>query len=151
HVWCTLVIAQGNVERTKEFAESFRMVGTGYYLGRYAKDQTDADLYRAVEIGGLETKEVQEAVSQRFLGAGCIVGAFGALTPQGRLPGQYDLLAGFLLKSKCPAWDQAIEQFEAATPKLDKALTGFLTALDSRYADPDALNYVGACFKNQGY
>ena len=151
HVWCTLVIAQSNVQQIREFADSFRIVGANHYLGQFTKNRKDADLYRAAEIGGLEAKQIREALSQRMLAHGFHVAAFVVHSPSSRLPGPDDQLASFLLKAMNPAWDEAMAQFEAEKPNLDKALNLFLAALETRYADPDALNYVGVCFKELGY
>ena len=151
NIWCTLLISQSNVQRVKEFADSFRSVGASHYLAKFSETEKDADLYRAFEIGGQEMLEVREAISQRFLAQGFRVAAFIVSSPKAHLPRPDEPLAVFLAKSKCKSWEDALEHYQTEKPDLEKALDGFLLALETRYGDPDALNYVGVCFRELGF
>jgi tetratricopeptide (TPR) repeat protein len=149
-LWCTLVVGEKGIEQAKEFSESFRVAGGQHYLGLFAKDKAEADLCRAFEIDGAR-QEIREQLGKHLLAKGCRAAAFLVLSPDSGFPDPDDPLGKFLAKVKDPHWDEAMRHFEAEKPNLEKALDGFFLALDTRYTDPDALNYAGACLRELGW
>jgi len=150
HVWCTLVIAQSNMRRVGEIAADFRLVGSGHYLRQYAQTQAPADLFRAFEIDP-HSNEIRSALAHHLLGKGCRVAAFCVSEPKAALPGAKDALARYLAGTPNPSWEKALAHFEAEKPDLPRALDAFLMALETRYANADSFNYVGACFRTLGW
>jgi tetratricopeptide (TPR) repeat protein len=150
HVWCTVLVSQGNVRRAGEFADQFRVAGAAHYLDLFKKGENPADLYRAFEINPL-AEEVRAALAQHFLDRGCRVAAFVVRSPAAQLPGRDDALGKYLAGTQNPAWEKGLKEFQSDRPRLDLALDSFLRALDAQYVNPDALNYVGACYRELGW
>jgi Flp pilus assembly protein TadD len=147
---CTVIVAEKNVATARKFAPAFRLTGGRYYLAAYRRSGRQSDLYKAFECDP-DSDEVRAALGRSFLAAGQRVAAFLVRAKKARLPGPDDPLAAFLKGATEPAYQEAVKEFEADRPDLNKALRAFLTALDGQYANPDALNYVGACYQNLGW
>jgi tetratricopeptide (TPR) repeat protein len=149
-LWCTLVVSQSNVSRMKEFADQFRRTGAYHYLKSASGDATATCLYKAFELKP-DLTEVRAALSRHFLSQGYRVAAFVVHQKDTRLPQADDSLAQFLLSSPDTSWDEGRKWYQSEKPDLIKALGAFLRALDTRYIDPDAFNYVGVCYQQLGW
>ena len=147
---CLCLVAQANVDVAKDFAERLGRAGLEHFLDDFRKTSEIQSLYRAFEFDA-ESQKAREGLAKEFLARGQRIAAYVIQQQKAKLPGADDPLARFLAGSDDPAWREGMDLFQAKTPDLERALPALLRGLDSRYADPDAFNYVGVCYRKLGY
>ncbi|MEI8371832.1 MAG: tetratricopeptide repeat protein [Planctomycetota bacterium] len=149
-LWCTVIVAEGNVKLAKDFVRQIGIVGVQHYLDDFRKTKSIADLYRAFEFNP-ESKDVRAELVKEFSVRGQRVAAYVVQDATAKLPLPDEPLARFLQSTENPAWREGMEHFQAKTPDLERASAALLRSLDFRYADPDAFNYIGVCYRKLGY
>lgn len=149
-VWCTVIVAEDQVRRAKDFAQHVEQVGGQRFLELFRANKSRPDLYRAFEFAP-GNKDIRAELAQAFVSQGQKVAAFVIQEGAARLPPPDDPLARFLAGVEDPHWRAALAAFQADEPDLERALDAFLHALDTQYANPDAFNYAGVCCQKLGW
>jgi tetratricopeptide (TPR) repeat protein len=149
-VCCTLLISADGVSVATEFEPSFRASAGSSQLKAYEADNKLTTIRTAFECDP-NSPVIRKAYSNWMVKHGFKIAGFLLASPTAKLPNINEQLSGFLKDAGEADFKKAVALFEQSNPDLEAVLHTFLSALESQYANPDCLNYIGVCFRLLGY
>lgn len=149
-VCCTLLLSEDGVSIAKEIEPSFRSAAGHQQLKAYETESGFKSIRMAFECDP-NSAAIRKAYSSYMVSRGYKIAGFLLSSPTAKLPDIKDSLGGFLKSAGEADFKKAVALFEQPSPDMEVVVDAFLLALESQYANPDCLNYVGICFRLLGY